>query len=143
MPQMPPTPPTPSNSAPTPLSDFVSTERLAALIQTALDEDLGPQRVKGIAEPVVVHRVVGLSRAGAGPAPRGRALVGRAHADGGELGGGAGIEGLGSAQGKEHVGVFGGEGGAEHALEGEDKVGGADRIAIRPTRLGAEVKGVA
>ena len=67
---------------------------------------------------------------------------GRGHADGGEVGEAGFMVGLGVQDRVEQLGVGCGEGGRQGAAHGLHKVGGEERLAIGPTGLGAEVKGV-
>ena len=54
----------------------------------------------------------------------------------------AGIEGGGVLERVEQVGVFGGEGRRQHPAPGGDEITRGERVAIGPSRVDAQVKGV-
>ena len=59
-----------------------------------------------------------------------RAWIGRAHADGAEIGGLAGVKCLRTANREKHVSVFRSEGRPKDALVRKHKIGGRDRLAV-------------
>jgi hypothetical protein len=71
-----------------------------------------------------------------------RARIGRLETRGAEVGQPALVVGLRARHHVEIVRILGGEGRSEHALPGVDKVPRRDRAAVRPDRVGAQVKRV-